>query len=309
MPINLPTRLAQWGAVLRRVRDTYRSCHGRSPHLVRPRRYSEKMQWRKLFDLDPRYAIFSDKLASRGFIADRVGTDHLVPLLWYGDDPAEIPFGDLTPPYVLKSTHGCGHTIIVATGQEPDRDAIRATARHWLATCYGTGLDEPGYINVPRRLIVERQVFAQDGTYPLERKMLVFDGSVRVINTRFVDPRRTSHGAFHTAAWERLPWILTRPMPNRPMPRPPLLDDMAAIACRLAAGFEHLRVDIYDCGDRFYIGEITVYCWSGLSTFVPDEADFQLGAFWRLRRPLTRATSTMLMQPWAIKAPAAPSPP
>lgn len=107
------SRLGQWALVIRRVRADYRAFTGRSPSLLRPRRFTEKIQWRKLFELDPIFAVQSDKLASRDFVAARIGPGHQPTLLWVGSDPDAIPFDTLAPPYVLKSTHGSGHVIIV----------------------------------------------------------------------------------------------------------------------------------------------------------------------------------------------------
>src|SRR5580658_10426414 len=49
----LRSRLGQWALAIRRVRADYRRVTGRAPALLRPRRFTEKMQWRKLFELDP----------------------------------------------------------------------------------------------------------------------------------------------------------------------------------------------------------------------------------------------------------------
>jgi hypothetical protein len=56
---------------------------------------------------------------------------------------------------------------------------------------------------------------------------------------------------------------------------------MIRVAAQLGAGLDHVRVDFYDCGEHFRIGELTLYAWSGLSKFQPDEADFILGRYWR----------------------------
>ena len=304
MPHTSSSRFADWLGVIRRTHDAYHHYLGRRLHLLHPRRYTEKMQWRKLFDLDPRYAILSDKLAVRDVIAGCLGREYLVPLLWQGDDPDQIPFDDLTPPYVLKSTHACAHVIIVGEGQPVDRSAIRATARGWLGHCHGTLLDEPGYIHVPRRLIVERQIVPTADAPLFERKLFMFDGTVGVINTIWVDGNRTRRGAFHTADWERLPWAIERAPLEMPLPRPKPLDAMVDAASRLAAGYDHLRVDFYDDGERFWLGELTVYSYSGLAPVAPDAADYSLGAFWKLHKPASCALMTMLTRRWEIRAPA-----
>ena len=77
-------RVAEWKGAISRVRKAYRDYYGREPSLARPRLFTEKMQWRKLFDLDPRFAILSDKVAARDFIAREIGADYLPPLLLAG---------------------------------------------------------------------------------------------------------------------------------------------------------------------------------------------------------------------------------
>jgi hypothetical protein len=245
--------------------------------LVRPRRYSEKMQWRKLFDRNPLFPVFCDKLAVRGFIAARGGAAFLVPLRWAGE-LADLP--DLAPPFVLKSSHGSGQVLLVRD-RAIGRAELLAQVAPWLAQPYGAEMHEWGYAAVPRRLIAEEMITNAAGAPPLERRLFVFGGKVEVVNTVFVEDGAVRNGAFHTAGWERLHWYLSRRL-DRAFDPPARLGDMVALAETLGAGLDHVRVDFYDCGASFYVGELTVYSWSGLTVFHPDAADFWLGERWRL---------------------------
>lgn len=69
---------------------------------------------------------------------------------------------------------------------------------------------------------------------------------------------------------------------------------MVRIAECLGKGIDHIRVDIFDCEDQIFVGELTPYSWSGLSHFNPDSADLLLGNAWRLDRPVLRAIKAML---------------
>jgi hypothetical protein len=262
-----------------RVHRRYARAHGRAPRLLRPRRYTEKMQWRKLFDFNPLFPVLCDKIAVREYIAARVGREHLIPLLWSGA-LADIPFDAVARPYVLKSSHASGQVIMVGCDDVPDTVAMRARAERWLAIDHGAAHDEPGYVPVPRRLMIEQAVAAASGARPDELRLFVFDGKVAVINTVFVEDDRLRNGAFHTPEWTRLDWHFTRSV-DRAFPKPSRLDDMIGIAERLGKGLDHVRVDFYDCGDCIWIGELTIYPWSGYSRFNPDEADLTLGACWR----------------------------
>ncbi len=104
-----------------------------------------------------------------------------------GSDPDDIPFDRLEPPYVLKSTHASGQTIIVLHPADLDVAKARARARDWLAYCHGTYVNEPAYIHLPRRLIVERLPRCPDGTAPLERRVLVYGGRAVFIRTTTSD--------------------------------------------------------------------------------------------------------------------------
>ena len=298
------TRLVTWVCVIRRVRNQYHQVFGRMPSLLRPRRFTEKVQWRKLFELDPLFAIMSDKLAARDFIAGRIGAGRQAELLWVGDNPDAIPFDWLAPPYVLKSTHGSGHTIFVRDKAALDQAAVRAAARAWLAHCHGTSSHEPAYIHLPRRLIAERLLCNADGGTPIERRVFVFDGRAALIQTTVV----VSDGvlrtpAFHTRAWERVPIRLISIPDVIPPPRPPLLPDILDLAERIGAGLSHCRVDVYDCGDQLVIGEITLYSWSGLARFHDPAYDLALGAPWTIRRPVLRALRAIARQRWEIRPP------
>jgi hypothetical protein len=290
----LPPRLADWLGAIRRVRRAYRAKHGRAPRLMRPRRFTEKMQWRKLFDLDPRFSVLSDKLAVRDYITARVGPGFLIPLLWSGDDPDAVPLETLAPPFVVKPTHGSGHTLKVQRRENLDVSAARATFRKWLGYCHGTRFDEPGYVNVPHGLMVERMLLGPDGAGPIERRLYVFAGKVRATQTTISSERRQRNAGFHDRDWQHLNWRLRTPLLPGAFPRPRRYDDMVALAERLAADFDHVRVDFYDLGERIWIGELTLYSFSGMTPFNPVEADEALGSYWPIRRPGWRAAAAVL---------------
>src|SRR5712691_5169051 len=166
---------------IRRIREAYRRVFGRYPNLLRPRRFTEKMQWRKLFDLNPVFAVLSDKIAVRDFIACRVGAEFLPSLLWTGDEVDEIPFDSLEPPYVLKCTHGSSFNVLVTERAGLDIGKAREQLCQGLAINYGLTWREPGYAPVRPRLIAERMLREPDGSPPLEHKLFVFDGRVRLI--------------------------------------------------------------------------------------------------------------------------------
>ena len=290
----VPTHVMEWAAAIVQIRKRYRRAFGRNPRLLRPRTFSEKMQWRKLFEPGSAFTTHLDKLAVRRYIADRVSPSLLIPLLWSGTDPGQLPFDELQTPYVIKSNHACGHVIMVRDAHDLDRPSTLGKLQGWLDTCFATIAVEPGYKDIRRQLLVEQMIRSRDGSTPIERRLFVFGGRVRLIQTTSVwEDGVARHTAFHTPAWERLPWLLASPRYPGETPRPERLDTMIAASERLAEDMAQLRVDFYDCGDTVWIGELTVYSWSGLVPFKPPEVDTILGDYWTIDRPLRSALRAM----------------
>ena len=300
---RVPRKRVGWIRAGLAVARRYRRRHGRFPNLLFPRRFTEKMQWRKLFELDPLYVTLCDKIAVREFVESRIGGSFLVPCLWTGDDPAALPLDLLEPPYVIKSSHGCGHVIIVEDRSALHQHRIRDLTRSWMDHCHGSETYEPGYIDVPHRLIVERLLLERDGTPPLEIKAYVFGGEVATFHVVAIDPQDRQRRRLHvTKDWQPLSWtLMDEPAMTVPVARPENLANLVDVAQRVGAGLDHVRVDMYLCQERVYVGEVSVYSQSGLSPFDPDDADFTLGARWQLRRPWLRALAAILSGPREIK--------
>jgi len=296
-------RFGRWAALIQQVRGDYVRAHGRPPSLLRPRRFTEKMQWRKLFELRPAYAMLSDKLAVRGFVASRVGEAHLIPLLWSGPDPAAMPLDRLAPPYVLKTSHAAGQVWVVHTEADIDAANMRETAARWLTHCHGTAMCEPAYVPVPRQLMIERMLQGSGGEAPVEYKLFTFGGRVRVILCLAVaEDRIARQAAFYTPGWQRLPWRMTRvAVQEADRPAPARLGEMIRVAECLGLGTPHLRVDLYDCDDGIRVGELTLYTWSGHEPYRPENVDFELGAFWPLPLAPLRAAFTMALKTHPVR--------
>ncbi|HYO46383.1 MAG TPA: ATP-grasp fold amidoligase family protein, partial [Gemmatimonadota bacterium] len=63
-----------------------------------------------------------DKLAVRHWVAEKIGAEHAVPVLWTGTSPSDIPFDELPLPSVLKANHNSGAVAVISEGV--DRDLV-----------------------------------------------------------------------------------------------------------------------------------------------------------------------------------------
>ena len=62
----------------------------RLPNLRNPRTFNEKIAWRKLYQHNPLFPIFSDKVAVKAEIAKLIGEQHITETLWVGSNPHDF---------------------------------------------------------------------------------------------------------------------------------------------------------------------------------------------------------------------------
>ena len=102
------------------------------PDLVQPRLFSEKLWSRMLHGRDPLFTQICDKLRVREYVKKKAGEECLIPLLWSGEEPGDIPFDELPSQFVIKANHGCGYNIIVTDKAQLDREGARRLLKKWL---------------------------------------------------------------------------------------------------------------------------------------------------------------------------------
>ncbi len=252
------------------------------PDFMHPRRFSEKVWSRMLFDRAPQWTLLSDKLRVRDYVASKVGIEYLVPLLWQGNNPAEIPFEKLPLKFVIKATHGCAYNIIVADKAQINPRKIRVQMAQWLSQNYCkdtyVGL-EWGYKNIKPCIIIESFI-EENGKPPVDYKFWCFSGRVEYLSLHFDRFEKHATRSFDRDfepsefGFELAPYI-------GKCPRPSNYQEMLQVAESLAGEFDFMRVDLYNVGSKIYFGELTVYPGGGFARFLPPRMDFVLGGKWR----------------------------
>jgi hypothetical protein len=259
-----------------RVQLTYWWRHRRLAQLRKPRLFTEWVQHRKLNDRDPRLPMLADKLRAKLFVATQLGADWVTPTLWKGASLPEVPAWDY--PYVVKSRHGCGHTVIVWSREDHD-EAVRQS-RRWMRQSYGAWLDEWLYGEIDRGLLVEPYI-GEGRALPIDYKVFLFGGQAQFVQVHL------GRGGKHR-------WIVFDPRWRRVSPatqdadpaRPTSLHEMLQAAERLAQGFCFVRADFYEVGARPRFGELTFYPGSGLERVEPPCLDLLMGRLWSAALPL-----------------------
>ena len=291
----LPDRLA--------IQLLYLRGFGRFIDFDHPRTLTEKINWRKLYQRDPRFRRYSDKLLSKVLVAERVGAQHVIPVLWSGESADDIPFDTLVPPYVIKTNHSCNTNLFVRDRAELDPDRVRATFRDHLAKPYASLLREWGYIDIPRRVFAERMLLTREGKPPEDFKCFVYHGRVRFIQ---YDRDRFEHHtrAYFDREWRRLPAKVLYPQVDTDVDRPERLAEMLAVAEAIGSEFDFVRVDLYHTEQGVFFGEATFYPGGGFDAFEPAAWDAEFGRHWMPARADDARTPSVA----AVAEPVRPAP-
>ena len=267
----------------------YLRVYGRWPDFMNPQSFSEKLWSRMLHERDPLLTLISDKFRVRDYVASRIGADHLIPLLWHGEKPEEIPFDELPEQFVIKTNHGCGYNIIVTDKENIDRMQIINQLEKWLSENFcqdkyiGIGW---GYKNIAPHILVELFIGEKDKP-PIDFKFYCFSGQVEIATLHFDRYENHSAKAFHR---DFSPFIF-RPdfkQHSGEIKKPHNFEKMVSLTEALAVDFDFMRIDLYKQGDNIYFGEMTPYPAgvSGFRGFDIYKLDNVLGEKWGQRENL-----------------------
>ncbi len=263
------------------LRAQYFMKTGRLLHLKNPQRYTEKLQWYKLYYKDPLMAQCVDKYEVRKYV-EQCGLGHLLNEC-YGvfERVEDIDFEKLPNRFVLKDTLGSGGNdiIIVKDKFQADIPAIKMQLADWLARP-STGKNsgrEWVYENKKHRVIIEK--YLTDSTQSngiVDYKFLCFQGKpcyVVLDIDRYLNHKRN----IYTADWKYLPVSTDHETYGDVVPKPAFLEEMTRYVRQLSRIFPAVRVDLYQVDGKIYFGELTFFPWSSYVRFKPDEFDFTLG--------------------------------
>jgi len=235
-----------------------------------------------LHDRDPIWNLINDKYHVRKYVETKVGSDYLIPLLWEGVRPDQIPFDLLPSEFVIKASHGCSYNILVEDKASIDREKIIHKLNKWLTENYCEefliGI-EWGYKNIKPRIIIESFI-KDNGKCPIDYKFWCFSGRVESISVHFDRFGKHSTRSFD-GDFEPGGLSFQLPFYSGEYKRPSNYKDMIYVAESLAEGFDFIRVDLYNVENKIYFGELTPYPGGVTNSFKPDTVDMILGEKWK----------------------------
>lgn len=277
-----------WGILRHWISDKkyaelrYRIEQDRSLNLKNPQRFTEKIQWIKLYERTELRKKVADRLRARYYASKKIGIDHLVPMIDSFDELTPIVWKSLPEQFVLKANHGCGMVRIVHDKADTLYEEVKKKTVLWRQTEYFNAGREWVYKDLPRTILAEMLLTDEKGTIPNDYKFFCFHGRVEIIQVdidRFDDQKRN----LYDRDFQKLNGQLLYPNYPGTIDKPPKLNHAIKLAEILSEDFSFLRVDLYLFENRVLLGELTNYPGNGFIEFQPEYLERWAGSLLTLK--------------------------
>lgn len=253
--------------------------HHRWLNLDNPQRYTEKIQWYKLYYRNDKMPICVDKYRVREYIENKGLSRILVKLYGVYDNVNDISFDTLPPKFVLKTTNGSGTNIICRDKTKISKQEIFERVGRFLKQSKASAGREWAYTLGAPKIIIEELLEdpnTLDGCIS-DYKFLCFNGKPEYVVLdvdRFTNHKRN----IYDARWNDLHISSDCPcITDYIIEKPSNYDKMLEVASKLCEDFPAVRVDLYNINGNIYFGELTFFPWSGYVQYNPDSFDFEMG--------------------------------
>lgn len=148
--------LTHWMSDERFLKKEYYLAMGKTLNLNTPKTFNEKLQWLKLYNREPQYTMMVDKYAVKQYVANKIGSQYIIPTLGVWNHFDEIDFDELPNQFVLKCTHDSGGIVICKDKLKLDKRAAKQKLEYYLKRKYYYVHREWPYKNVKPRIIAEK---------------------------------------------------------------------------------------------------------------------------------------------------------
>ena len=264
----------------------YRIKFKRKLNLKAPKRFTEKIQWYKLYYKNDIMPQCSDKYLVREYIKSK-GLEHILNELYcVYDRPEDIRLSDLPDKFVMKLSNGSGTNLLCNDKSKlNESDVIKDFKGFVFKVKANLGREWP-YMKVKPKIVVERLLEDESHINNAinDYKIFCYDGKpeyIICISDRYSN--QCNHLVYDTK-WNKIKVASEDARINEDAPKPENLEEMLQISTKLSEDFPFARIDLYSLTNKIYFGEVTFYPWSGYMEFEPDEFDFVLGEKFSLRR-------------------------
>lgn len=256
---------------------------GYFPNVAAPGLYHEKMLWRKIFDHNPVFTTFCDKLATKAYVRSILPYAAIPETAWVGTDVGKIPQDLDKSRFVLKGNHGVNINYFF-NRQEFNPVHLTQITENWLNTTFGVEDHQWGYADAQKLLFLEELIDVSDGDELVEisvrasnRKPILCSA---YINNKLDNMKYGYFGIHGERIYKCNRNIPQQYMLSNEFELPACFNQAVEYASLLSKNIDYARYDFICAGEKLYVGEITVYPAAGLTHYIPHTCDDLINEQW-----------------------------
>ena len=268
------------------VKMEYRYVTGHKLDLINPTRYTEKLQYLRLYTYpkDNEVSRCASRIGLKEYIKEIALEDHLIKTYGIYDKYDDIPFTKLPSSFVIKCNHASGFNEIIYDKNLVNHKELRKKFNKWQKIDYGKKTVERHYSKINRKLIVE-ELLLENNKLPIEYKIHVFNGQAKYM---YIVTNRGNDIAYNNYLIDWTPFDGANfnhwPKAKEEIKKPTCWNEAIKIAERLASPFPFVRVDLYIINNKIYISEMTFTPAKGTLIFEDDNVDYTIGEWLSIQK-------------------------
>lgn len=279
----------------------YKESIGRPCNFSHPKDINEKILWLAFFTDTSMWTILADKYAVREYIKERIGEEHLVPLLGKWDRAEDIDFSLLPNKFVIKPNNGSYDCCIVTDKSKANLEEIRKKMDFSLKHKFGYEGAEIHYTRMKPCIIAEQLLGATEERGLVDYKIWCFNGvphNILICADR--DPvTHHSHLISYDLKWNKRAENLTPAFQNESTcPKPDNLGELLDVASKLSKDIPQCRIDLYNINGKIYFGEITLTSNYGMMQYFSQPLLDDMGAHCTLPKRSLREKCATFCNRW-----------
>ena len=242
----------------------FRKRVGHFPNVALPQRFPDRMLWRKLFDRNPLFGVFCDKLKTKEYAAARVPGIQIPAVLWQGDQLNSQAIKILQDGGVLKANHGC--LMNVFSSQNLKAPELHRITSQWMKKTYGRRKLEWGYRLAEKKLFIEALLVPANGQL-IDLSVRASNGQCLLVSCIINNKTENQKLGYFSVRGERLHDLDASTKAESVLASsfelPACYQDCINYASKLSVDIDYARYDFIVSDHQAYMGEITVYPGSG----------------------------------------------
>lgn len=228
------------------------------PDFKNPRIWSEFICNRKFYHDQQLLANTADKLKSRDYVEQKLGSEYLTNLYDVLSAESELSaqrYKSYPIPFIVKPNHASERIYL---NDKDNYDKFRKETSGFLSE-FGNRSNELYYKLIKPKLMIEEYLDSSQ-TSMMEFKFWTFHGKVELIaasgNIRSLKQQQQYHFRLYDRNWKDSNIQVRNSSPDR-IEKPEQLELMIELSETLAQGWDFIRVDFMKTQDRLIFGELT----------------------------------------------------